>query len=137
VQVGRLRPRTLERYVAIVDRHLLPLVGSRRAAQVTADEIVFVMSSMRASGSSEATIRKSLTLLGTIFGHAQRRGWIASNPVRDLQRDERPRVDAREMRVLRRDEIAALLNVARPTYRTLLAAAIFTGLRFGELLGLT
>src|SRR5439155_17677268 len=43
----------------------------------------------------------------------------------------------REMRILQREEIAALLASSRPTYRTLLATAIFTGLRFGELLGLT
>ena len=41
------------------------------------------------------------------------------------------------MRVLDREGIAALLDAARPRYRLLLATALFTGLRLGELLGLT
>lgn len=41
------------------------------------------------------------------------------------------------MRVLDTPEIVALLDAASPNYRTLLAAAVFLGLRQGELLGLT
>ena len=41
------------------------------------------------------------------------------------------------MRILERDEIARLLAAAPERYRALLATAIFTGLRLGELLGLT
>jgi integrase len=43
----------------------------------------------------------------------------------------------REMRILRPEEIDALLRAVTPLYRPLLATAIFTGLRQGELLGLT
>ena len=39
--------------------------------------------------------------------------------------------------MLDRDEIGRLLSAATPAYRTLLATAVFTGLRQGELLGLT
>jgi len=42
-----------------------------------------------------------------------------------------------EKRVLTRDEIAALLEAASSPYRPLLATGIYTGLRLGELLGLT
>ena len=41
------------------------------------------------------------------------------------------------MRVLQRNEIGTLLDAADTTHRPLLATAIFTGLRLGELLGLT
>src|SRR5205085_11916728 len=40
------------------------------------------------------------------------------------------------MRILRSEEIDALLRAATPSYRPVLATAIFTGLRQGELLGL-
>ena len=41
------------------------------------------------------------------------------------------------MRILDRDEIGKVLAAADDDHRTLLATAIFTGLRHGELLGLT
>lgn len=41
------------------------------------------------------------------------------------------------MRILQRDEIHALLDAADARYRPLLATAVFTGIRLGELLGLT
>lgn len=135
--LGRLRPRTRERYAQVLNHHLKPRIGSRRAGQLTADDVVALMAAMRTAGSAEATIRKAVTLLGTILAHAVRRGWVASNPVRELERDERPSVATREMRALARVEIPRLLAAAPPTYRSLLAAAVFTGLRFGELLGLT
>ena len=57
--------------------------------------------------------------------------------MRKLERGERPPVGRREMRILDREAIPKLLDAAKPRYRTLLATAIFTGLRQGELLGLT
>jgi len=83
------------------------------------------------------TIRTALTPLGRVLSHAARRGLIASNPMSRLERGERPSPGRREMRILQRDEIHALLGAADPRYRPLLATAIFTGLRLGEVLGLT
>ena len=92
---------------------------------------------MREAGYAGATIRKALAVLGGVLGHAARRGMIAQNPIRRLERGERPPVERREMRTLDVGEIAALLRAASEPYRTLLATALFTGLRQGELLGLT
>jgi integrase len=65
-----------------------------------------------------------------------RRGLIESNPVSKLDRSERPRVSRHERPVLNPKEIGRLLEAAAPRYRTLLATAILSGLRQGELLGL-
>jgi integrase len=46
-------------------------------------------------------------------------------------------VERREMRILDRDGIGQLLAAAGDRYQPLLATALFTGLRLGELLGLT
>jgi integrase len=82
------------------------------------------------------TIRAVLTPLSRVMAHAVRRGMAAANPVAKLERGERPAVSRREMRVLEPDEIESLLGVACERYRPLLATAVFTGLRLGELLGL-
>ncbi len=54
-----------------------------------------------------------------------------------LERGERPSVNRAKMRTLAREEIGSLLTAADQSPRVLLAAAVFTGLRLDELLGLT
>jgi integrase len=74
--------------------------------------------------------------MSRLFGHAARRGLIEVNPITKLDRTERPRTRRRERPVLNRDEIGRLLQAAAPAHRTLLATAILSGLRQGELLAL-
>jgi integrase len=83
------------------------------------------------------TIRATLTPLSRLMSHCVRRGLAVANPVAKLERGERPPVGRREMRILERDEIDRLLTATPERYRPLLATAVFTGLRLGELLGLT
>src|SRR3954471_20563788 len=90
---------------------------------------------MRTNGARRGRSRRPHPL-GRILNHAARRGLIASNPITRLERRERPAVARREMRILSRDEITKLLDAARARYRTLVAAAVLTGLRQGEILGL-
>ena len=65
-----------------------------------------------------------------------RRGLIDANPVATLDRSERPRVARQERPVLNREEVGRLLQAVQPRYRTLVATAILSGLRQGDLLGL-
>jgi integrase len=81
--------------------------------------------------------RGAVMVLSLVLDFAVRRGFAVANAVARLERKERPRVERREMRVLERDEIQKLLAAAPDRYRPLLATAVFTGLRVGELLGLT
>ncbi len=83
------------------------------------------------------TIRATLTPLSRLMASCVRRGMAAANPVARLERGERPTVGRREMRILERDELDRLLKAAPALYRTTIATGAFTGLRLGELLGLT
>jgi integrase len=133
-----LRPRTRTAYRSNLRLHVLPRLGRRRLAEISEDDLARLIADLRAQGLSGWTIRSILTPLGRVLGHAARRGLIPANPMRKLERGERPAVGRREMRILDREQIGQLLEAARtPTYRALLATAIFTGLRQGELLGLT
>jgi integrase len=59
------------------------------------------------------------------------------NPVAGLDRNERPRIERAEMRVLDHAEIRALIDATPPHYRLLVELSIYTGLRQSEALGLT
>ncbi len=77
-----------------------------------------------------------MATLQSIIRFALRNGWMAQNPVERLESAERPHPVPRRQRVLGRDEIVRLLVACAPRYRTLVATALYTGLRISELLGL-
>lgn len=132
----RLRPRTRLVYETNLRLHVVPRLGRLRIGDLRTDDVARVVREMEAAGKSGATIQNVLVALGGMLGSAVRDGLLASNPVRRLESDERPRVARQEMRALDGDEIERLLAAAHPSYRPILATAAFTGLRQGELLGL-
>lgn len=90
-----------------------------------------------ATGYTAWTIRGALVPAGRVFDFARRRlGWAGENPVRLLDRSERPRSDQRERRVMTGEELVRLLNAAEDRYRLIFAFAAGTGARLGETLGL-
>jgi integrase len=136
-QTAVLRPGSLRSYRDALRCHVLPRFGHLRVDQIREDDVATLVAELTAQRLAGATVANVLVPVGRTLDQAVRRGLISSNPVRRLERHERPRVVHREMRVLGREEIAALLEVAEEPYRTLFATGIFTGLRIGELLGLT
>src|SRR4051794_21806821 len=132
-----LRPRTRQLYRTALDRHIYPRLGRRRIGDINPDRLAAFILELERTGLAGWTIRGILTPLGRVLGYAARRGLIPDNPIRRLERGERPSTVKREFRILRPDEIDAILRAATPSYRAILATAIFTGLRQGELLGLT
>lgn len=89
------------------------------------------------TGYTAWTIRGVLVPAGRVFDFARRRlGWAGENPVRLLDRSERPRSDQRERRVLTGEELTRLLGTAEDRYRLTFAFAAGTGARLGETLGL-
>ena len=131
-----LRPRTLEGYRHSLNRHLLPRLGDRPLAEIQVDDVIQVITELNELGYAAWTVRTIMTPLSRVFSHAIRKGVIRESPMSRLDRSERPSVWAKEQRVLNSDEIAALLDAAPRRYRTLLATAVFTGLRQNELLAL-
>jgi integrase len=133
---GLVQPSTVEAYAGRLERHVLPRLGERRLDEIEVDHILALISDLRKQGYSGTTIAATLTPLSRLFTHAVRRGLIEVNPVSKLDRSERPRVSRQERPVLNPEEIGRLLEAAAPRFRTLLATAILSGLRQGELLGL-
>lgn len=132
----RIRRRTHEEYTRALVRHIIPRIGNLPIAAIDEDVIVRVITELEAERLSGWTIRGILVPFGRVLAYAVRRKMIPHNPMRRLERSEWPRLERREMRILRAEEIDALLRAAPDTYRVILATAVFTGLRMGELLGL-
>ncbi len=156
-QASQLRPATRESYRHALDAHLLPAWRHRKLDSITVGEVAQLVARMQtpeyrraaeatssqpirvpaSTGYSAWTIRGVLTAAGRCFEYARRRmDWPGENPVRGLDRRERPASDQRERRVLSRDELTRLLACSEPRYRLVFAFAAGTGARLGEVLGL-
>ena len=104
---------------------------------MTTDDCARLVATLRGKGLAPKTVSGALVPLGRIFALALRRGYITDHPLRRLEASERPRLHRREQRVLNHAEIAKLLEHCLPSYRPLLATALYSGMRLNELLGLT
>jgi integrase len=132
-----LRPNTIKIYTWAIEKHIKPRLGKRRIADVTTDDVSDLIADMRMAGLKPWSIRAVMTPLSRILGHSTRRGSIGSNPVKRLERGERPTAKKTDMRILDREEIGRLLAAADPQlYRPMFSTAVFSGVRVGELLGL-
>jgi integrase len=150
-QTGHLKEKTLATYQYNLDHWVLPKIGHQRAAILTVSDMAELVIDLRRSLSSW-TVRGCLTPLSRMFQYGKRRGYCSTNPVAELDTQERPSGATRQMRILSTDQIQRVLEVSAPgytyekggqyvrlqgTYHVLFATAIFTGLRIGELLALT
>jgi integrase len=135
-QVTGLRRTSKSWYESALRRHVVPKIGAVKVSDLTIDDMAQLIAELGRDGLAPATVRNVLVPLNRVLDHGVRRGLLTVNPVRGLERHERPKVDRDEMRILSAEEIDALIKAALDRYRALLATAVFTGLRQGELLGL-
>lgn len=153
VAAGDLALRTLESYRTGINKHAVPMFGSRPIASITSDDVAAWVEKQQKSGAADWSIRARWTALRAVFSHAARHGLIASSPADVLKRRERPRHGRSRMRILDADEIRALLDNAGAaaedfyraaklqdhftrTVRVGIALEVFCGMRVSEALGL-
>ena len=127
---GRVRPRTLDHYAMIAERHIIPALGRHRLERLTASQ---VQAWLDADTGSAQTIHHHRAVLRRALNIAVRRQIIPANPAIAV---EVPRVSEFEGEPLTIDEARALLTVPG-RWAPLWRLALLTGLRQGELLGLT
>ena len=133
VRIGRMKAVTIENYEWQANKHIRPVIGSRRIADVTRADIERVVAPLPAPSRNRV-----LALASRLFTEFERWEWRRqySNPVRGI---ERAREEARD-RTLAPSELAALaeaLSKAEARFPASVAAirfAAFTGLRIGEVL---
>jgi integrase len=137
VATGEMSQRTLDLYRQRYRTHLAKPLGSRRVQEIQAKHLSDLLSTLRSRGLSSWTTRGILTLAGSILNHGVTRGYRADNPINRLSKTEKPKAKNKtKARVLDVDQIAALISHTIPTYRPLIIAAVYTGMRQSELLGL-
>lgn len=106
--------------------------GERQLREITRGDLDrFALERGRHVGPS--TVRKDLTVLGTMFRRAVRWGILETSPAVDLDKPAEPR---HRTRYLSREEYRTVRDAAPPWLRPMFRLAVVTGFRLKELVGL-
>lgn len=151
-QRPRLRPTTHSLYGSYLAQHINPRLGEPTLCSLTVDDVAALIADMthgfryrerdgqltRVEGKPFAawTIRGVLVVLGRVIGRAVHIGLIGDNPIRLLEKEERPKIARRPFPTLSHYAIATLIGHTPTQHRTLIALSVLTGIRKGEALGL-
>jgi integrase len=132
------KPSTVALYEVRLRRHVLPVLGSEKASDVTVQHIRRLIDKLTSGGHSGSSVRGCLVALSAAFRHGERDlGGVRRNPVRDLDRGDRPSGKRQsEPRYLSRAEVEQLLAESSDELRPLAAAMFYGGLRVSEALQL-
>jgi integrase len=125
--------KTWERYESMTRMHVKPKLGNVRLQNLTAAQLSKAYAERRATGLSGQTVIHHHRLIHRVLAQALREGRVRQN-VAALA--TRPKATRKEMRFLNADEIKRIVSAAEGTpFAPLIAIALSTGARRGELLG--
>lgn len=139
---ANVRPRTFERYSSIVERHLIPAIGSIPLVRLQPSHIQACyarsLTDGRLDGKRKGLSGKSVLqhhrVLREALSHAVKWGLAGRNVAQAV---DPPRPAYREMHTLNSEGVHTFLEAAKHTgYYALFHLAVYTGLRRSELLGL-
>ncbi len=134
-EIRNLAATTRRNYGDTMRAHLIPALGHIPLMRLSAQAIDRYLADRLRQGLSSTSVQFHYEVLREALGHAVKKGLLARNPCEMVDRPRRRRV---EMRVLDEEQVRLFLGAAKkfsPNY-VLYLAAITTGMRQGELLGL-
>ena len=127
-------PRTFEGYQSIIERRLIPALGSIQLKQLYPQEIQSFYGKACDSKLSARTVHHYHRVLSQSLKYAVRQGYLGRNPA-ELVDPPSPR--KKTMRTLTSFEVEVLLDKAKDSYYyPIFYTAVSSGLRQAELLGL-
>jgi integrase len=132
----RISPRTLDLYRQRLNAYVVKEWGSRPAAEIAVRDVRRLVDRLGAK-LAPSTVSGVLIATSGLFRFGVKAGALERNPVRDLDRDDRPgSARQKEPRYLDAAEIERLLAKLSDTFRPIAAVCAFAGLRASEALGL-
>ncbi|KTR47304.1 hypothetical protein NS359_15160 [Curtobacterium oceanosedimentum] len=129
-----VRPKTAESYRSLVRLYIEPAIGARNLTEVTTADVRELHRFMRDAGLSASTVRLGHRVLAIALKQAHREGYT-NRDVAALVKPPRP--SSPTLTTLSREDAARLLQAVRgDRLESRWVAALLTGARQGELLGL-
>jgi integrase len=126
--------KTLERYHELADRQIIPHLGEIKLQKLRPEDLERWHKALASSGLSARTIRHAHRLLATMLVRALENGVLSKNAAKIRKP---PRVEQREVEILRPEQIPGLLDALAGSWvHPVAALALASGMRRGELLAL-
>lgn len=130
-----VKPRTQEAYRSILCTHIRPELGAIKLEALNAHTIQHFYNSLSEKGRSAKTVKNIHGVLHELLQQAVRIGYLRMNP---SDACILPRVVKKEIKPLGDDAIRQFLEAIQGhRFEILLTVTLFTGLREGEVLGLS
>jgi integrase len=129
-----IRPRSYERYEAIVRLHIAPALGKLPLQKLTGQHLQRLYTQKLESGLSPTTVTAIHNMLHTALDNAMKLGLLTRNVCETVSP---PRKIRKEIKPLTPEQARRLLDAAKGhPQEALFVLALATGMRRGELLGL-
>ncbi len=129
----RYKPSVIRTYEIALRRRIVPALGPYKLSDVRRTDVQDLVDELLAEGTHASTIRNTLMPLRAIYRRHIARGDIAVNPTAQL---ELPAVRTKKERIASPEEAARLIEALPAGDRAVWAAAMYAGLRLGELMAL-
>ncbi|HEY3318113.1 MAG TPA: tyrosine-type recombinase/integrase [Coriobacteriia bacterium] len=134
--INHLADSTQEDY-RLTCRRLMDFFGDMPLKNITTRDCERHLAELVAGGHSPYTVRKSLTRLRQILRRAVRDGLISRSPADDVAYKHHGELRQKEIVVLDKEQILKFIDLAPTESKSMFTVWFATGLRFGELAGLT
>ena len=133
--LGNVKAGTVANYTRHVNNHIIPALGAMKLSALQPPQIQQLYNALQDKGLSAKTIKNLHGCIHKALDVAVRIGYLKTNP---SEACILPRIVKKEIRPLDTPEISDFLNAIKGhKYETLFKVDVFTGLRSGEILGLT
>lgn len=135
-----LKRNTWEGYSIIIENHLKAVWQGKRLDEITRAEVKRLLLQKQQDGYAPHTVQNIKALISGLFTHAYEDEILTSNPALKLGKYIAKTDRRRHVAMLTREQAARLLATAQvvaPRHHPMLLCALRTGMRLGELLGLT
>lgn len=134
--IGNVKSSTRKSYQDHVRLNIIPYIGNVPLSKVTAAMIQQMYNELQTEKElSPKTIKNVHGVLHRALEQAQKMGYIRSDPLAAVTL---PRIEKKQIKPLEDEELCAFLKEIRGSpYELVYFVTVFTGLRQGEVLGLT
>lgn len=134
--IGNVKPATVVSYTEHVKLNIIPYIGNTQLNKLSPAMVQAMYNKLqREKGLSAKTIKNVHGVLHRSLHQAQKLDYIRRNP---LDAVTLPRIEKVQIKPMEDDELVRFLNAIKGNpYEYVFFVTVFTGLREGEILGLT
>jgi integrase len=134
--IGNVKQSTVKSYTDHVNLNIIPYIGNVELSKLTTPMIQRMYNELlREKELSPKTVKNVHGVLHRALEQAQKMGFIRTNPTEAVTL---PRIEKKQIKPLEDEELTAFLQAIKGhPYELVFFVTVFTGLREGEVLGLT